>query len=261
MPRLAANLTMLFNEVPFLERFERAAAAGFTAVECMFPYDHDADVLRQKLDAHGLVQVLHNLPAGNWAAGDRGIACVPGRVGEFEAGVEKAIHYATTLACRQVNCLAGVRPPDVDVWSARRTLVGNLQYAAPRFAAAGIRLLVEPVNTRDIPGFFLCHTAQAIDIMDEVGSDNLFLQYDAYHMQIMEGDLAPTIERLLPRIAHIQIADTPGRHEPGTGEINYSFLLGFIDRVDYRGQIGCEYKPATTTEAGLGWTRPYLTRS
>ena len=258
MPRLAANLTMLFNEVKFLDRFRAAADAGFKGVEYLFPYDYDARVLKQKLVEHQLVQVVHNLPAGNWASGDRGIASLPGRVAEFEGGVDTAIEYATALGCAQVNCLAGIRPPDLHVEDARETLIRNLSYAAPRLKAAGIKLLVEPVNTRDIPGFFLSHTLQALDIVDAVGSDNLFLQYDVYHMQVMEGDLASTIERHVKRIAHIQVADSPGRHEPGTGEINYSFLLGFIDRIGYSGWVGCEYKPATSTGAGLGWATPYL---
>lgn len=258
MPKLAANLTMMFNEAPFLERFSLAAAAGFTGVEYLFPYDYDKQLLKDTLDEHRLVQVLHNLPAGNWAAGDRGIACLPDRIAEFDAGIDATIDYAAALGCRQVNCLAGIRPPELDPTTARETLVRNLRHAAARLKEAGIRLLVEPVNTRDIPGFFLCHTAQALEIMRAVESDNLFLQYDVYHMQIMEGDLCPTIERNLPRIAHVQVADTPGRHEPGTGEINYPFLLRFIDRIGYQGWIGCEYKPATSTAAGLGWTEPYL---
>lgn len=258
MPRLAANLTMLFNEVPFLERFGLAAAAGFRGVEYMFPYEYDAQQLKEQLDAHGLTQVLHNLPAGNWAAGDRGIACLPSRIAEFEAGVDTAIAYAKALGCRQLNCLAGICPPDVDIDAARDTFVRNLRFAANKLDGVGIKLFMEPVNTRDIPGFFLCRTSQAVDIIDTVGSDNLLLQYDVYHMQVMEGDLARTIERLLPRIGHIQVADPPARHEPGTGEINYAFLLGFLDRIGYTGWVGCEYKPATTTAAGLGWTKPYL---
>jgi len=258
MPRFAASLTMMFGEVPFLDRFERAAAAGFEAVEYMFPYEYDARVIKEKLARYGLTQALHNLPGGNWAEGDRGIGCLPDRVEEFRSGVETAIAYATTLGCTQLNCLAGVWPPALDATDARDTLIRNLQYAAPRLEAAGIKLLLEAVNTRDIPGFCVSHTAQALEVIDAVGSDNVFLQYDVYHMQVMEEDLAPTIERHVKRIAHIQIADTPGRHEPGTGEIDYPFLLAFIDRLGYSGWIGCEYKPATSTEASLGWARPYL---
>lgn len=253
MPKFAANLSMLFTEEDFLDRFKAAAEAGFKGVEYLFPYDYSAVELKARLDEHGLTQVLHNLPAGDWGAGERGIACHPDRVEEFRAGVEKAIDYATVLGCKQVNCLAGIQPQGVSLEQARRTLVENLRYAAEKLEAAGILLLAEPINTRDIPGFFLNRTEQALAIFDEVGSPNLKLQYDIYHMQIMEGDLAPTIEKHLARIAHVQLADNPGRHEPGTGEIHYPFLFAHLDRLGYDGWIGCEYKPATTTREGLGW--------
>ncbi|QOR39863.1 hydroxypyruvate isomerase [Billgrantia diversa] len=253
MPKFAANLSMLFTEEDFLDRFKAAAEAGFKGVEYLFPYDYTAVELKALLDEHGLTQVLHNLPAGDWGAGERGIACHPDRVEEFRAGVDKAIDYATVLGCKQVNCLAGIQPQGVSLEQARRTLVENLRYAAGKLKAAGILLLAEPVNTRDIPGFFLNRTEQALAIFDEVGSDNLKLQYDIYHMQIMEGDLAPTIEKHLDRIAHVQLADNPGRHEPGSGEINYPFLFTHFDRLGYDGWIGCEYKPKTTTKEGLGW--------
>ncbi|MGR4067110.1 hydroxypyruvate isomerase [Billgrantia sp. C5P2] len=253
MPKFAANLSMLFTEEEFLDRFKAAADAGFKGVEYLFPYDYSAVEIKARLDEHGLTQVLHNLPAGDWGAGERGIACHPDRVEEFRAGVEKAIDYATVLGCKQVNCLAGIQPQGVSLEQARRTLVENLHYAAEKLEAAGILLLAEPINTRDIPGFFLNRTEQALAIFDEVGSDNLKLQYDIYHMQIMEGDLAPTIEKHLDRIAHVQLADNPGRHEPGTGEINYPFLFAHLDRLGYDGWIGCEYKPKTTTKEGLGW--------
>ncbi|MFN7086590.1 MAG: hydroxypyruvate isomerase [Burkholderiales bacterium] len=261
MPRFAANLTLLYNEHAFLDRFAAAARAGFTGVEYLFPYDFDKNRLADLLHRHRLVQVLHNLPAGNWAAGERGIACHPERVGEFQDGVERAIEYATALGCRQLNCLAGIAPANVAPAKVRATFVSNLGFAAQKLKQAGIRLLIEPVNSvRDIPGFYLDHTQQALDIIAETGSDNLFLQYDIYHMQVMEGDLAHTIEKNLKLIAHMQIADNPGRHEPGTGEINYEFLFDFIDRIGYAGWIGCEYKPATTTDAGLTWVKPYLGR-
>lgn len=253
MPKLAANLTMLFNELDFVDRFEAASKAGFKGVEYLFPYAYQKEQLREKLDQNKLVQVLHNLPAGDWAAGERGIACLPGRSGEFQEGVGKAIDYATVLGCKQVNCLAGIAPKDADAGKVRETFVSNLKFAAQKLQGAGIRLLIEPCNTRDIPGFYLNRSQQALDIIDEVGSDNLFLQYDIYHMQVMEGNLAPTIERDLPRIAHMQLADNPGRNEPGTGEINYPFLFRFIDELGYEGWIGCEYKPAGTTLEGLGW--------
>jgi len=259
MPRFAANLTMMFTERPFLERFAAAAQAGFKGVEYLFPYEHDKSALKQALAENGLTQVLHNLPAGNWQTGERGIACHPDRVKEFNEGVDRAIDYATALGCSQLNCLAGMPPAGADPADVRATFVGNLQRAASKLKAAGIRLLIEPINTRDIPNFFLSHTAQAIEIIRAVGSDNLFLQYDVYHMQIMEGDLTKTIERQLPRIAHMQVADPPLRNEPGSGEINFTNLFRAIDKLGYTGWIGCEYKPAGKTEDGLGWFGPYRT--
>jgi hydroxypyruvate isomerase len=257
MPKFAANLTMLFNEVDFLDRFAAAAEAGFAGVEYLFPYPYPAEDLAERLAKHNLIQVLHNLPAGDWGAGERGIAVLPERVEEFRQGVDTAIAYAKTLGCSQVNCLTGVAPEGAEPAQLHRTFVENLRFAAERLGAEGIKLLIEPINTRDIPEFFLNRTAQAAAILDEVGSDNLFIQYDIYHMQIMEGDLAPTLEANLARIAHVQLADTPGRHEPGTGEINYPFLFDHLDRIGYSGWIGCEYKPATTTVEGLGWFAPY----
>jgi hydroxypyruvate isomerase len=253
MPKFAANLTLLFNEVPFLDRFERAARAGFGAVEFQFPYAFDASEIKARLDAHGLQLVLHNLPAGDSDAGERGIACHPDRVEAFRAGVAQAIGYARTLGVPQLNCLAGKAPAGVEPAVLRRTLVDNLRFAAGELKAAGLKLLIEPINTFDIPGFVLNRTAQAVEILDEVGADNAFVQYDIYHAQRMEGELASTMERHLARIGHIQLADNPGRHEPGTGEIHYPFLFAHLDRIGYTGWIGCEYKPATTTEAGLGW--------
>ena len=253
MSKFAANLTMLFNEVDFLDRFEAAARAGFRGVEYLFPYDYDADALAERLQTHGLTQVLHNLPAGDWDAGERGVACHPDRVSEFRDGVAKAIEYATALGCGQVNCLAGILPRSVSAAKAHETFVENLRFAAPALEDAGIRLLIEPINTIDIPGFFLNRTHQARSIISEVASPNLFIQHDIYHMQIMEGDLARTIEANLDAIAHFQLADNPGRHEPGTGEINYPFLFDLIDASGYDGWIGCEYVPSATTEEGLGW--------
>lgn len=253
MPKFAANLSMLFTELPFLERFAAARAAGFTAVEYLFPYDFPKEELARQLRANGLKQVLHNLPAGDWAAGERGIACHPDRTRAFREGVARAIDYAHALDCPQVNCLAGKLPPEVSLQQAHITLVDNLRFAADQLAAAGIRLLIEPINPFDIPGFFLTRTEQALAILDEVGSGNLFLQYDIYHAQRAEGELAATLGRHLARIGHIQLADNPGRHEPGTGEINYGFLLRHLDALGWRGAIGCEYKPRTTTQAGLHW--------
>ena len=258
MPKFAANLTMLYNELDFVARFEAAAKAGFRGVEYLFPYPFPKEQLAEQLAKHQLTQVLHNLPAGDWAAGERGIAALPSRVSEFQEGVGKAIEYATALGCKQINCLAGIQPKDASSEQARQTLVDNLKFAAPKLAAAGIKLLIEPINTRDIPGFFLTGTKQALSIIDEVGSPNLFLQYDIYHMQVMEGDLALTIKNNLAKIPHLQLADNPGRNEPGTGEINYPFLFQYLDSIGYEGWIGCEYKPKTSTTEGLSWLKPYL---
>lgn len=257
MPRLAANLSMLFTEQSFLDRFAVAANAGFKGVEYLFPYDFDAAEIKARLDDCGLTQVLFNLPAGNWDKGERGIACHPDRFEEFRASVERAIDYARVLGNTQVNCLAGIVPAGIDDMVLRETFVGNLRFAAKRLEEAGIKLLVEAINTRDIPGFYLNNSRQALGIIEAVGSSNLAFQYDIYHMQIMEGDICPTIEANLSFIEHIQLADNPGRHEPGTGELNYPNIFGFLDRVGYKGWVGCEYKPATTTEAGLGWIKDY----
>ena len=253
MPKFAANLSMLFTELPFMDRFAAARDAGFDAVEYLLPYPYAKEELAAQLLRHNLRQVLHNLPAGDWDAGERGIACHPDRTGEFRAGVARAIDYAGTLRCPQLNCLAGKWPDNVTHEQAQATLVANLRYAAAALKDAGIRLLLEPINHFDIPGFFVTRTDQALSILDAVGSDNLFLQYDIYHAQRMEGELAATIEKHLPRIAHIQLADNPGRHEPGTGEIAWPWLLARIDALGYGGWIGCEYKPRTTTTDGLGW--------
>ena len=253
MPRFAANLTMLFTELPFLDRFEAAAKAGFEGVEYLFPYDVEPDVLVQRLRRHGLAQVLHNLPAGDWAGGERGIACIPGREQEFRDGVDQAIRYATALRCPQLNCLVGIAPRDANPAQIQATLADNLRFAAGRLAGAGISLLIEPVNTRDIPGFYLNRTAQARELIEANGLANTFIQYDIYHMQIMEGDLARTIEAHLDLIRHVQLADNPGRNEPGTGEINYDFLFGHLDALGYSGWVGCEYKPRGTTTDGLAW--------
>ncbi|MBU6259657.1 MAG: hydroxypyruvate isomerase [Burkholderiales bacterium] len=253
MPRFDANLTLLFNEVAFLDRFERAARAGFEAVECLFPYAWPASEIRARLDRHRLALVLHNLPAGDWEAGERGIACHPDRVEEFRAGVAQAIDYARALGVPRLNCLAGLAPAGVDADRLHRTLVANLRHAAAALKRHGLRLLIEPINTYDMPGFYLNRTAQAVALLDEVGADNAYVQYDVYHAQRMEGELAATLGRHLDRIDHVQIADNPGRHEPGSGEIDYAYLFAHLDRIGYRGWVGCEYRPAAGTEAGLGW--------
>jgi hydroxypyruvate isomerase len=253
MPKFAANLTMLFNEVPFLERFALASEAGFEAVEYLFPYDYNAAELKQELSENNLVQVLHNLPAGNWASGERGIAVLPDRIDEFRRGVVMAIDYATALGCKQVNCLAGVAPAGLNDDVLRSTFVHNLRLAAQKLAKYDIRLLIEPINTYDIPGFYLNTVEQAASIIEEVGSDNLFIQYDLYHQQRTRGELVATYERHKELIAHVQLADNPGRNEPGTGEINYPFVFKALDQAGYDGWIGCEYKPKTETQRGLAW--------
>jgi hydroxypyruvate isomerase len=259
MPQLAANISLLFPQLPFLERFAAAAHAGFRSVEYQFPYlfGSAAQIAERARDA-GVQVVLHNLPAGDAAKGDRGIACQPARFGEFREGVERAIEYALAAGCPRVNALAGVAPAGVPREQLFETLVGNLRYAAARLKQAGLTLLTEPANARTIPGFFLNTSTHAIAVIDAVGADNLMLQYDIFHMQIVEGDLAKTIERLLPRIGHMQLADVPDRHEPGSGEINFDFLLPHIDRLGYRGWIGCEYSPRGDTVEGLQWAKPYL---
>ena len=255
MPRFAANLSMLFTEAPFIERFERAARAGFREVEFLFPYAHPIAELKAVLAAHDLSVVLHNLPAGNWDAGDRGMACDPARVAEFRDGVAIGVEYASALGSPNLHCMAGKAPAGVPDAALRQTFVANLRYAAGEAKKKGLKLLIEPINHFDIPGYYISRSNQALGIIDEVGADNLYLQYDIYHMQRMEGELAATMAKHLDRIAHIQLADNPGRNEPGTGEINYPFLFAHLDKIGYRGAIGCEYKPATTTEAGLGWLK------
>jgi hydroxypyruvate isomerase len=253
MPKFCANLSMLFAEHPFLDRFAAAARAGFTAVEFQFAYDQDQSAVAERLAANGLTQVLFNLPPGDFARGERGIACHPGRTSEFQDSAGLGIDCAKALGCKMLNCLAGIAPPGIARETAWETLVGNLRFAASALEKEGILLVVEPINFHDIPGFFLNRSAEAMAAIEACGSANAKLQYDLYHMQRMEGELAATSERLLPRIGHIQIADTPGRHEPGTGEINYPFLFQHLDRIGYAGWVGCEYRPLAGTVAGLGW--------
>ncbi|MGV8830616.1 MAG: 2-oxo-tetronate isomerase [Devosia sp.] len=258
MPRFAANLSFLYADLPFLDRFKAAASDGFGAVEYVGPYAEDPRTIAALLAEHRLEQALFNLPAGDWAGGERGIGCLPDRVDEFQAGIARAIGYGKALNCRKINCLAGIAPKGIEHGVLQDTLVKNLAYAAPRLADAGIKLLLEPINLRDIPGFFVSTTDHAEAVLNAVGSDSLFLQYDIYHTQVMQGDLLATYERLRARIAHIQIADNPGRNEPGTGEINYPNIFAALDRLGYDGWIGCEYKPSAGTSAGLGWMTAYL---
>ncbi|MCW8862026.1 MAG: hydroxypyruvate isomerase [Rhodospirillales bacterium] len=257
MPRLDANITMMFTEFDFLDRFAEAAKAGFTGVECQFPYAYPAEALAGRLRSAGLTMALHNLPAGDWAAGERGIACMPDRVAEFREGVKTAIVYAKALGCRQVNCIAGVLPAGGDRREALDVLAGNLRHAAGELKDAGIRLLLEPINDRDVPGFLINTTGQALDVLDAVGSDNLFLQCDLYHMAMMGEDIPAVLATHMERIAHFQIADCPGRHEPGTGTIPFNDLFALIDDLGYGGWIGCEYLPADGTHEGLDWITPY----
>ena len=258
MPKFNANLTMMFTEVEFVDRFAAAARAGFQGVEFLFPYAHDKNQLAELARRNQLRIVLFNMPPGDWNAGDRGLACDPSRINEFQAGVGTAIDYALALDCRQVHCMAGLRPRAVNEETLRETYLANLRFAGQELAKHGLTLLIEAINPRDIPGFYLNTSRQAFDLMHYAAVPNLSFLYDCYHMQIVQGDLAPTLEKNLGRIGHIQIADTPGRHEPGTGEINYEFLFRHLDRIGYQGWIGCEYRPSTTTEAGLGWIKPYL---
>ena len=255
MPKFSANLSMLFLEHDFLERFPAAAKAGFAGVEYVGPYAYPKEQVAEILQKNNLKQVLFNLPAGNWEAGERGIGCLPDRVGEFQDSVGTAIDYAKALGCPTVNCLAGILPGDVSRRTGYTTLVSNLAFAAKAFRQENILLIAEPINFHDIPGFFLNRSKEGIEVIDDVGSENLKLQYDVYHMQRMEGELGATLTKLMPRIGHIQIADNPGRHEPGTGEINYPYIFKLIDSLDYAGWVGCEYKPRGTTVDGLGWIK------
>jgi hydroxypyruvate isomerase len=257
MPRFAANLSMMFQEHAFLDRFAAAAAAGFAGVEFLFPYDHPAEAIRAKLEEHGLAQALFNLPPGNWAAGERGLASLPGREAEFREGVGRAIRYAQALGCPTVHCMAGLLP-DESERSAREALyVENLRHAADECAAAGLTLVIEPINTRDMPGYLLSYQGQARRIIEAVGAPNLRLQLDLYHCQIMEGDLARHIREFLPLTGHVQVAGVPERHEPDRGEVCYPYLFDLLDELGYDGWVGCEYRPKARTEDGLGWFRPH----
>ena len=251
MPRFAANLSLLFTELPLLDRFAAARAAGFAACEMQFPYAEPKETLAARRAEAGLPLVLHNLPPGDWAAGERGIAIFPERIAEFRDGVARAIDYAGALGCRQINCLAGLAPPGAERARLRATLSENLAYAADALGEAGIRLLIEPINDRDMPGFFLNRLTEAAAVIEAVGSDNLFIQADLYHMAMMGEDPAESLAAHRDRIAHVQIADAPGRHEPGTGTIDFPAAFAALDRLGYDGFIGCEYLPASTVEDGL----------
>ena len=251
MPRFAANLSFLFQEYDFFDRFEAAAAAGFRGVEYVSPYEHPPEVIAQQLEMHQLEQVLFNLPAGDWAANERGFAALPGRETEFEASVQQALDYARMLKCHQLHAMAGIAPDGAMPEACEAVYIRNLCHAAGVLQPHGIRLLIEPINTRDMPGYFLNTSTQARRIIDAVESDNLFLQMDLYHCQVMEGDLAERIKTHLDVIAHFQIAGNPGRHEPDIGEIHYPYLFDLIDKLGYSGWIGCEYHPLHDTTSGL----------
>ena len=253
----SANLSTLFTDLPLAQRFAAARDCGFGAVECQFPYELPVADIAATLNEHGQRLVLHNLPAGDWAGGERGIACHPGREDEFREGVEHALAYALPLGVPQLNCLAGIRPAAVTEAEATATLSANLRYAAQALDRHGLRLLIEPINSFDIPGFLLDRPTKALALIDALALPNLYLQYDIYHAQRMEGELAATLQRYLPRIGHIQIADNPGRAEPGSGEIAYRFLFEWLDRIGYERFVGCEYFPADKgpggTARGMGW--------
>ena len=257
MPKFSANLSMMFQEVAFLDRFAASAKAGFKAVEFMFPYEYPIEELQKVLKAADQKVVLFNLPAGNWASGDRGIAVDPARTAEFAAGAEKAAEYAKALGVPQVNCLVGKKLANIPAAEQHRTMVENLRLAADTMAQIGVKLLVEPLNSRDMPGFTLNTTSQVLELLAEIGHDNLFLQYDVYHAQRMEGELASILRNNLAKIAHIQIADNPGRHQPGTGEINYRWLLEDFDNAGYKGYVGLEYIPAPDSVSSLEWIAAY----
>jgi hydroxypyruvate isomerase len=253
MPKFCANLGFLFTELPFLDRFAASAKAGFAGVEYSQPYSYEAATLREILEQNQLQQVLFNMPAGDWDAGERGLGCLPDRVAEFRAGVEQAVFYASILGNSLINCLAGLKPFGLDDDEAFDTLVENLRYAGAEVAKAGLTLVVEPINSHDMPGFFLNTSAEAMRAIEATGDDRIKLQYDIYHMQRMEGEVSATIQRLLPRIGHMQCAGVPGRTEPDRGELNYAHVFGLIDRLGYGGWVGAEYKPVGETEQGLGW--------
>lgn len=257
MLSFSANLSTLFTEVDFPDRFARAAGAGFRAVECQFPYAYPSDLLAEQLQRHELVQVLMNLPAGDWSKGDRGIACLPDRIGEFQEGVGRGIRYANALRCTRINCLAGIAPAGKRVDKLQETLVQNLRFAAGELHNHGITLLIEPLNSRDNPGFFLRTSLDALGIIQAVGSDNLRLQFDVYHTHIMEPDVLASLWRSIKQVGHVQIADDPGRHEPGTGTIDFASVFRALEEANYAGWIGCEYIPSGITEQSLEWLRLY----
>jgi hydroxypyruvate isomerase len=253
MPRFAANLSFLFQELPFLDRFAAAASAGFRAVEFMFPYDHPPAIVAERLHAAGLENILFNLYPGDWSAGERGLACLPGREEEFRKSVATALSYASVLKTPRLHAMAGIIPAAASRADCQLTYIANLRSAAEQLAAAGITLLIEPINTRDMPGYFLNTQSQAAEVCAAV--PNLKIQMDCYHMQVAEGDIATKLRRYAALCGHVQIAGVPERHEPNTGEIHYPYLFQLLDDLGYEGWIGCEYRPAGKTLDGLGWLK------
>jgi hydroxypyruvate isomerase len=257
MPRFAANLSMMFNEVPFLDRFEAASRAGFTAVEFLFPYDHPPEVVAERLRAARVKSALFNLPPGDWANGERGIAALPGREAEFRASVDTALRYARALGTPTLHAMCGLVPGGADRGAARATYVANLRFAASALAAEGRTLVIEPINGRDMPGYFLQRQDEAHALREEVGAPNLLVQMDLYHAQIVEGDLTVKLRRWAKHVGHVQIASVPDRHEPDHGEVYWPHVFALLDELGYAGWIGCEYRPAGDTVAGLGWFDRY----
>ncbi|WP_413112262.1 2-oxo-tetronate isomerase [Thaumasiovibrio sp. DFM-14] len=258
MPKFAANLTMLFTEKPFMARFDAAAQAGFSSVEFLFPYAQEIHALQQKLSENQLNVALFNAPAGNWELGERGLAAIVGREDEFRLSIKTALQYGKALDVPRIHVMSGIAPVGGNVTFDEKLFIENIRWAADEFANVGIELLLEPLNQRDNPGYFLSDYNKAIALISAVDRPNVKLQFDFYHAQIIAGDLSENFKYLLPLIGHIQIASIPQRNEPNEGEVNYSYLFDLIDKLGYTGIIGCEYNPKTTTDAGIGWVRPYL---
>ncbi len=257
MPRFTANLSMMFQDIGFLDRFDAAARAGFKGVEFLFPYDHPPEAIAERLERNRLSLALFNTVPGDWNSGERGLAALPGRQQEFRDGVDRAIVYASATKCPLLHTMAGLWPEGRDKVEGELVYIDNLRWAADRVAADRLTLVIEPINTRDIPGYFLNYTGQAMRTIEAVGRPNLQLQLDLYHVQIMEGDLATKMRALSGHYPHVQIAGNPGRHEPDIGEINYPYLFDLLDEIGYAGWIGCEYRPQGDTVAGLGWAKKY----
>lgn len=260
MPQFAANLTLLYTELPFLERFGAAAEDGFKAVEFLFPYEYSAAELQQALQAHGLRQVLFNAPPGDWAAGERGLACLPGRQAEFQAGIEQALLYAAALDCPRLHVMAGIAPKDAAPEALRAIYVENLRWAAQRALNQGLQLSIEAINQGDMPGYFLHRQAQALEVVADVGAPNLSVQFDVYHCQVSEGNVTRKLREVMARglLGHVQIAGAPDRNEPDQGELRVEVLLKLLDELGYTGYVGCEYRPRAGTREGLAWLRPWL---